>query len=424
MIYSNCPFSITPYDQSQKVKTPQLISVNYTNQDFWSMKTRLVNFIKERFGSNFTDFVESDLAVMLIENWAFISDTLSFKIDQIANEIFIDTVSELDNAFRLAMLVGFQPTPPIGSMAMFSASTSLVLDTDLVITTPLSINVTSNGGSTTYELFPADANNNPIFTDDIVISTGSTMNSSIVGIQGMTYTQAAQGTGAIGQSVQLSNGPVLWQSISVQIDGKTWQEVPYFTDSQPLQEFRVAYDAKYNAFVIFGNNVSGMIPSNGSDIQISYRVGGGTIGNIITGAIDYQTNFPLPGFDYMVSVTFTNYTPGQNGYPGDALGDIKRKLPIYLNQQNRAVTGSDYQGFAESFSTPYQGQIGKAIAVLRNYGCAANIIDLYVLAEVNQNTLTIASNELKVQLSEAIDNVKMITDNVCVKDGEIIEVDV
>jgi hypothetical protein len=110
MGFQNCPFEVTPYEVSSLVKTPQLVNLNYTNQDFWSMKARLLDFIKEKFAATFTDFVESDVALMLIENWAFIADTLSFKIDQIANEIFIDTVTEVENAFRLSKLVGF-PSP-------------------------------------------------------------------------------------------------------------------------------------------------------------------------------------------------------------------------------------------------------------------------------------------------------------------------
>ena len=72
-----------------------------SNQDFWSMKSRLVDFIRTRFTTNFNDFVESDLAIMLMELYAFLADTQSFKTDQIANEIFIDTVTEIENAFRL-----------------------------------------------------------------------------------------------------------------------------------------------------------------------------------------------------------------------------------------------------------------------------------------------------------------------------------
>jgi hypothetical protein len=110
---------VSPYDIGSTPKQTNIVSLNYTNQDFYSMKSRLVGFIKEKFGNDFNDFVESNLAIMLIENFSFLADTLSFKIDQIANELFIDTVTELDNAFRLAKLTGLRPQPPIGSKALF-----------------------------------------------------------------------------------------------------------------------------------------------------------------------------------------------------------------------------------------------------------------------------------------------------------------
>jgi hypothetical protein len=420
----NCPFEVTPYDQSRLVKTPKLINVNYTNQDFWSMKARLVELIKQRFGTNFNDFVESDLAVMLIENWAFIADTLSFKIDQIANEIFIDTVSESDNAFRLAMLVGFKPTPPIAARAMFAVSTNMVLDTDLEISTPLQIDIVNNQQYKTMELFPADTNNNPIFDEPIIISAGSTLNTAVIGIEGASTKQTGIGTGEANQFARLTQGPVIWKSIRVQVDGMTWEEVDYFTDSQPRREFRVEYDPNYNAYVMFGNNRAGLVPSVGSDIEISYRVGGGPDGNIVTGAVNYQRNFGVAGFDFNVPVTFRNYTKGEYGYAGDGLDEIKEKLPPYLRMQNRAVTGDDYQNLAEGFVTPYNGQIGKAIATLRQYGCAANVIDLYVLGKGNEESLETASNELKVALTEEINSKKMVTDLVCIKDGVIIETDI
>ena len=108
---NNCPFNIEPYATSEVIGKPNVFNLNYTNQDFWSMKTRLIEFTQQRFSNEFTDFVESSLAIMLIENWAFIADTLSFKLDQIANEIFIDTVSEIDNAFFVSGQSHFSPVP-------------------------------------------------------------------------------------------------------------------------------------------------------------------------------------------------------------------------------------------------------------------------------------------------------------------------
>ena len=424
MAYENCPFDVTPYDQSNLVKVPNLVNLNYTNQDFWSMKSRLVSFIKEKFADSFNDFVESDLAIMLIENWAFIADTLSFKMDQIANEIFIDTVSEVDNAFRLSLLVGFKPQPPIGSRSLWSATINNVLETDLDIPTPLQIPFNSEQGQRYIELFAADENNQPIFGQNIYIQAGSFLTTAIVGVEGQTFEQNARGTGESNQFISLPQGPVLSNSIKVSVDGNEWTQVEYFSESQPKKEFRVEYNTIYNAFIIFGNNRAGQIPSLNADIRVSYRVGGGVVGNIVTGSVEVQKNYIVPGFDFRVPVTFRNYTKGEFGYAGDGIDDIKRKLPHWLRTQNRVVSGDDIEAFANQFSTDYNGQIGKAKAVLRNYGCAANVIDLYILARQDQDNLVVSDNGLKVELLESLDNKKMMTDLICIKDGSIIEVDV
>lgn len=424
MTLPNCPFDVTPYDVSSLVKTPSLVNVNYTNQDFWSMKARLIDYIKQQFSDSFNDFVESDLAVMLIENWAFIADTLSFKIDQIANEVFIDTVTEVDNAFRLATLVGFKPQPPIGARSFWSVSISNILETDLEIPTPVKIDFSTSEGAKTMELFATDANKNPRFSDPIIISSGQFLNTSVIGIEGFTITQQFNGNGDTNQSFSLSSGPVIYNSIQVYVDGTDWMQVDYFTDSQPRREFRIEYDSSYNAFVIFGNNRAGMIPSPGSIITVTYRVGGGQSGNIVTGSIELQRNFAVPGFNFKIPVTFTNYTRGDFGYPGDTIEDIKRKLPSWLRTQNRAVSGDDYETLTDQFSTEFQGQIGKSKAILRQYGCAANVIDLYILALDGTNDLQEANNELKVALSEELNAKKMITDYVCIRDGVVIRTDV
>ena len=424
MAFQNCPFDITPFDKSNLVKTPNLTNLNYTNQDFWSMKTRLIDFIQEKFSDNFNDFVESDLAIMLIENWAFIADTLSFKMDQIANEIFIDTVSEVDNAFRLALLVGFKPQPPIGARSLWSASINNVLATDLVIPTPQLIDISTEDGPRTIELFPADQNNNAIFDEPIVITAGSFLNTSVVGIEGVTITQIGTGDGSVNQSVFLTNGPVIWSSIKVTVDNNDWAEVDFFTDSQPRKEFRVEYDSLYNAFVVFGNNRAGLIPSTASEIQIKYRVGGGVAGNIVTGTLELQRNFIVAGFDFNVPVTFSNFSRGEFGYGGDTIEDIKRNLPAWLRTQNRVVSGDDYEAFTDQFASEFNGKIGKSKAILRNYGCAANVVDLYILARDGDDGLQESNNELKVELQEAIDVKKMITDIVCIRDGVVVEIDV
>lgn len=421
---NNCPFDITPYAQAQQINKPNIFNLNYTNQDFWSMKTRLVDFIRQEYGDEFNDFVESSLAIMLIENWAFLADTLSFKMDQIANEIFIDTVTELENAFRISKLVGFTPQPPIASRCLFTATINNTLNFDLYIPFGYGIDTVSGNTLIRFELFPADSDGNPVLEQDIVIPAGSFVNANIIGLEGRSRNEIVDSSGEISQTIRLAYSSVIYDSIRVDVDGVRWTQVDYFTDSQRRREYRVEFDSSYNAYIIFGNNRGGFIPTQGSRISISYRTGGGTVGNIIAGSINTQGVIDPDNYDLTVPVSFSNYTKGEYGYNGDTIEDIRRKLPQYLRTQNRAVTGLDYKVLAEQFASPYQGQIGKATAVLRNYGCAANIIDLYVLGRLDETTLGIASDQLKSELNTYIDEIKMLTDDICIRDGDILSVDV
>lgn len=420
----SCPFDITPYTQSEIITTPNIFNLNYTNQDFWSMKARLIDFVRQKFDKEFSDFVESSLAIMLIENFAFLADTLSFKMDQIANEIFVDTVTEIENMFRLAKLIGFQPQPPIAASSLWTATLNNPVLTDVVIPAPFDMSVNAGTQSITIELFPADANNNPILDQDIIIPAGNITNASIVGLEGITRTLETSGTGAVGQTITLDQSPVIYDSVRVDVDGVRWTQVDYFTDSQPRREYRVEFDSTYTAYVVFGNNRSGLIPSAGSKIQVTYRQGGGNIGNIISGTITKQTIINVPGLEFSVPVGFRNYTKGQFGYDGDSIDDIRAKMPAWVRAQNRMVTGLDYKTLTDQFATPYQGQIGKSTVVLRNYGCSGNIIEIYILALDGPDQLAEASDELKLELETYLDGLKMFTDYLCIRDGTVIATDI
>jgi hypothetical protein len=420
---TNCPFGINPLAQSRETTVPKLSNLAYTQQDFESMKSRLTKFILERFPRDFTDFTESSLAIMQMEIFAFLADTLSFKIDQIANEIYIDTVTEIENIFRIAKTVGFQPLPPLPATASFSAIITAVQPVDLLIPAGVLTTVSINNQSIPFEIYASDFNNNPIFDEDIVIQAGSLTNTSLIGVQGKTLTDIFSGTGNPNQIFEIETFPVLFDSIRVDIDGVRWTQVEYFTDSNPRREFRVEFDSDYRGFVVFGNNRAGVIPPQGAQIEVTYRTGGGTIGNIITGFIDIQRQYDVQDLGYSIPVSFRNYTAGINGYDGDTLEDVRTKLPAYIKTQNRAVTGEDYKTIADLFATAYHGQIGKATAVLRNHGCAGNVIDIFVLAKDGISGLITANNDLKVALQEEFDNKKMLTDFVCIRDGVVVSVD-
>ena len=415
---------INPYDIGDIPQQTKIVSLNYTNQDFYSMKARLINFIKERFGNDFNDFVESSLAIMLTENFAFLADTLSFKMDQIANEIFIDTVTELENIFRLAKLVGYKPLGPIGSKALFTARITNVQTVDLIIQTPFDFTLVSNGQPIVYELYAADPLNRPIYDEPIVLKAGTLINSNIVGIAGKTTTNVFTSTGEINQVLVLNYRNIINDSVRIFIDGQEWQEVDFFSSGIANKEFIVEYNSDYSANVIFGNGKGGLVPSIGTKINVEFRIGGSPNGDIVTNYANVETLVNPEGVPISVPVTFTNYTAGQYGSSGDTVEDIREKIPLYLRTQNRAVSGQDYKSFGNLFATNFNGVMGKCNPVLRNYGCSANIIDYFVLVKSGLNGLIPATSQFKSELTDALDDVKMLTDFICIRDGEVVLTDV
>ncbi|NIQ15545.1 MAG: hypothetical protein GTO02_14445, partial [Candidatus Dadabacteria bacterium] len=349
--------------------------------------------MRKNFGDQFNDFSESSIAIMLIEMWAFIADTLSFKIDQLANELFIDTVTDFDNIFRLSRLVGFNPTPPLPAKAMFTATINHPQTSDIVIGTPVTLSIPELKGFDQYfELFAADNNNNPIFGESIVIPAGKTHINSIVGIQGSSFNENFTSNGKANQMFPLEYNYVQFGSIKVTVDNTLWDEVEYFTESKPKMEYRVEFDSLYKAYVLFGDNKGGMIPPQGAKIRLRYRMGGGSSGNIITGAFNETVYADVPGLGNPLSVIMRNYTRGEFGYDGDDIDDIRIKLPNYLRSQERAVTGDDYKNLVDQFKTPYNGIVGKSTIVLRNHGCAGNVIDCYILSKEGDNELVKAND--------------------------------
>lgn len=419
-----CPFDVTPLAVPRFINNLPVYSLNYTNQDFHSIINRTVDLLQSNFGEEFNDLSESSLAMMLIQCWAGMADMLSFKIDQLANEFYIDTVTELENAFRLAKFVGYKPMPPLPAKCMFFGKINAVYSADLVIKTPVSINLDGIGFDVGYELYAADGDNNPVFDAPIVIPAGATFTEAIVGLEGTSKKVPYKSNGKANQIFTLPYENVFFGSIKLVVNGSPWEEVEYFTEYRPKAEYIVEYDAYYKPSIIFGDNKTGLVPPPDSEITASFRVPNKQTSEIVSGAFDTKVFAAIPNVTDHVVVGIKNYTKSEYGYPGDSIKEIKKKLPSYLRTQNRAVTGADYKFLVDSFATPYDGTIGKTNVVLRNHGCAGNVIDIIVLAKTGDHRLLKANDVFKKHLLEYLNNRKIFTDYLCIKDGIVTYVDI
>lgn len=155
-----------------------------------------------------------------------------------------------------------------------------------------------------------------------------------------------------GQEFTLNHGPVLAGSLRLEVEESgvwsTWTEVDGFHASGPEdRHFVVDPEA---ARVRFGNGLRGRAPQIGQRVRsLEYRYGGGSTGNVASGAIT-----KLPGHP---AVKVSNPIAAYGGADTEALETALDRIPGELRRRDRAVTADDFRELA--LATP-GANVGRA----------------------------------------------------------------
>ena len=159
-----------------------------------------------------------------------------------------------------------------------------------------------------------------------------------------------------------------------------------------------------------------MNPPPLSEYYITYRVGGGSRGNVPNSYINVLGTGQYNSLSYNTRVTQTAIATG--GADAETKDHAKKYGPLVFKTQDRLVSLEDYIAFANSYKSSL-GTTGKATAVTRQAYSSANIIDLYLLEKASDTQFQKASLSFKKDMLSAMDLKKMITDEVVLVDGLI-----
>ncbi len=122
---------------------------------------------------------------------------------------------------------------------------------------------------------------------------------------------------------------------------EVWQPRPDLLGSSRFApEFVLETEGDGRAYVRFGDDVLGKAPSPGATITATYRVGGGSAGNVGAEAISYVVG--VPGIEKV-----RNPLPAVGGSAPEPLEAVRLYAPQAFRTQERAVTESDYARIAE-----------------------------------------------------------------------------
>jgi len=83
--------------------------ITYINKDFNDIRAQLINFSQTYFPNTYTDFSPASPGIMFIEQAAYVSDVLSFYLDNQIQENYIQYAKQTNNLFNLAYMFSYKP---------------------------------------------------------------------------------------------------------------------------------------------------------------------------------------------------------------------------------------------------------------------------------------------------------------------------
>lgn len=82
--------------------------VNFNAFDYNTIKESLLDYTKLYFPEDFSDYIESDEFIALLELFAYVGELLAYRLDLNAHENFITTAERKESILRLAKLISYK----------------------------------------------------------------------------------------------------------------------------------------------------------------------------------------------------------------------------------------------------------------------------------------------------------------------------
>ena len=156
-------------------------------------------------------------------------------------------------------------------------------------------------------------------------------------------------------SLQWKRPPLPPEARAVQFDGKTfriWREVANFAEARSGERVyvvdRLSGTIRFSPAVEitddrgemkFGNGLFAAVPPQGREIRLSYRTGGGAQGNLRPDTLNTLK-------DRIAGVSVTNPEPATGGRDAESLDAMLVRGPTDFHRLQRAVTARDFETVA------------------------------------------------------------------------------
>jgi len=192
----------------------------------------------------------------------------------------------------------------------------------------------------------------------------------------------------------------------------------------PQERYQLTIEPDGLLAVRFGDDKGAIIPPDGEEITVDYKVGGGLRGNIDIGQIDTSIRGFLVTTNDPVDVRLQNQEAGAGGEEAETVDHARLFAPKVAASTGRAVTQDDYDALINTFVHPTFGAVAFGKADLHLDFPESNQVDLIIWTRDTEGRVLAAPQAFRDTVGTFIDSRADIAHLIVTEGGVTIHVDV
>lgn len=396
IVDNNIPDYVTPLDVDLLKFKPTLPPIDYSNLDFSAIKLQLLNFLgvnAGKLGYTVRDFADSNTAGMMLNLMSHMGQMLSYHMDSMVNELFLDTAQSSWSTYRLLNMFKYKPSRPKSGLLVLqiirrssgsSSAATAAYENSLEITISSSLSRRKlTLGQESFELFPSKVNSlgvfEPDYLSDLIIPPYVSVDPmdpdaalleenlntyTCFALTGTTKIEDFRSNGTENQIIYLNSSPITDSNVIVQVQdttidipGKiaydTWIEIPYLS---------LAGFATPSTIQSTSNNIPYLItPIRLSASAIASKQNGTLLPGMLM-SIDYDNVASIAKFSDFLPLSVP-YRMGvvssltSEVKPEDSYVDLLIYHPSYQYGATAANTASGYKILETTFKDDFNGDV-------------------------------------------------------------------
>ena len=390
--------------------------LSYSEKDFQKIKDQLIDAIPG-MTDKWTDFLESDIGIVLVTQMAAVGDMLAYSLDRQAGEVYVDSIQERKNIKSVLSVIGYRLRHYRASTTIISLKSLVPQELTFEKYTPLLTSKDVDGEPLRFVL----ADTYTIGSSDTVQYSAKEMRV----IQGIKDEVVREYKDIYSYNkIMINDREIAEESTTLIINGEVWEEIEdvYLTENPLGKHYHVEVDVEENTVIVLPYRWRDLVsvPSD-MEISIKFVLTLGDKGNTGRGVI---TEFEDPvydtyGNDVRDKLSILQESPARGGSDPESIEEARTMGPRRARTVWTAITKDDYEVLAMNVV----GVIRARAIDLNDIGSGIEnpfIVRVLIVPE----DLSMPSGDLKAEVYEFLSPKKVATIDLGILDPEYVDVDV